>query len=479
MILTKFNIIAGYIIICQLITSACTHQNPTNRTGEPNNQNVVIIFTDDMGYGDISTYGQTTHQTPHIDKLAAEGTLFTDFYVPVPYCAPSRASLLTGRFPLRHGLIHNPTPDRGIRNDTIGISSNEILLGEVLQEEGYKTKLVGKWHLGHQRHFFPNQHGFDEYYGILYSNDMRPVQLIENLDTVEYPVDQQILTQKYTAQAIDFIHRHQKEPFFLHLCHAMPHKPLAASADFYTPETPNDLYDDVIRELDWSVGEVMAALKELDLLENTIVIFMSDNGGSWGGNNGGLKGMKARTWEGGTRVPFMIRGHDIPKGQTISTPAASVDIFPTLLHMLNIDPPPGRKLDGVNIMDIIKGEKTSHPPIFTMRQDKVMTIRSGNWKLFLRKPRYYLGPDDNYMKSWESRKPDGTTIIAPPEQPTPDLYPGIKPYPFDSFPLLFNLKEDKSEMKNLADDYPEKVKALRAEFDQFINSLQQDQDSHL
>jgi len=454
-----------------LIISGCNQTTQTNDEEEPKRQNVVIILTDDMGYGDISTYGQTIHQTPNIDQLAAQGTLFTDFYVPVPYCAPSRATLLTGRFPLRHGLIHNPTPDRGVENDTIGISAAELLLGEVLQNEGYKTKLIGKWHLGHQSKFFPTQHGFDEYYGILYSNDMRPVQLIENMDTVEYPVDQSLLTQKYTEKAIDFIHRNQDEPFFLHLCHAMPHKPLAASADFYTPATPDNLYDDVIRELDWSVGEVLNELESLDLMDNTIMIFMSDNGASWGGSNGGLKGMKARTWDGGTRVPFIIRGLDVPAGQQISTPAASVDIFPTLLNMLELDMPTDLILDGVNITEMIEGDMKSHPPIFTMRQDKVMTIRSGDWKLFLKEPRYYRGPDEKYREGWEARSPDGTTIIAPSEQPTPDLYPGIKPLPFDTFPLLFNLKEDFSEMKNVAAEYPEKVEELQTAYDQFIKSL--------
>ena len=153
-----------------------------SKLSQHNKQNVVIILTDDMGYGDISTYGQTNHLTPSIDQLASKGALFTDFYVPVPYCAPSRASLLTGRFPLRHQLIQNPTPDRGIRNDTIGIASDELLLGEILRQEGYRTKLVGKWHLGHQPEYFPTNHGFDEYYGILYSNDMRPVQMIENME---------------------------------------------------------------------------------------------------------------------------------------------------------------------------------------------------------------------------------------------------------------------------------------------------------
>ena len=432
-------------------------------------QNVIIIFTDDMGYGDISTYGQKEHITPNIDLLAKQGVKCTDFYVPVPYCAPSRATLLTGRFPLRHGLINNPSPDTGI--DSIGISSEELTLSEVLQGEGYATKLIGKWHLGHIEQYFPTKHGFDEYYGILYSNDMRPVQIVENLDTVEYPVDQSLLTKKYTEKAIEFIQRKKNEPFFLHLCHAMPHKPLAASKDFYTPQTPDNLYDDVIRELDWSVGKIMEELKKLNLLDHTIVIFMSDNGPSWGGSTGGLKGMKGRNWEGGTRVPFIIRSRNLPQNITINTPCWSPDIFPTILSMLDIAYPSINVLDGENIFNILTGSQIDHNPIFTMRSDRIMTIRKGDWKLFIYQPRYYKGIDPNYMISWNSRNPDGTTIIAPPEQYHPSAYPGIKPMDFNEFPLLFNLKEDKVENINYAKEYPEIVGELQEDYTSFLNSL--------
>ena len=437
--------------------------------GVKRRKNVIIIFTDDMGYGDISTYGQTHHSTPNIDLLAQQGVKCTDFYVPVPYCAPSRATLLTGRFPLRHGLIQNPAPDSGI--DSIGISQDEVTLGEVLQDQGYATKLVGKWHLGHIPQYFPTKHGFDEYYGILYSNDMRPVQIVENMDTVEYPVDQSFLTKKYTEKAIDFIRRKRDQQFFLHLCHAMPHKPLAASKDFYTPDTPDNLYDDVIRELDWSVGEVMGELKDLGIADQTIVIFMSDNGPSWGGSTGGLKGMKGRTWEGGTRVPFIIRDSSLSSGRTVATPCWSPDIFPTLLHMLDIPLPEGKTYDGENISDVLKGVSEIHGPIFSLRRDQVMTIRKGDWKLFLEKPRYYRGVDQNYLISWNKRNPDGKTIIAPAEQYHPTAYPGVKPMDFEEFPLLFNLKEDPEETTNLAGKYPELVQEMRQIYEEFMKSF--------
>lgn len=432
--------------------------------------NVVIILADDLGYGDVSCYGKSAVQTPQIDKLATEGVMCTDFYVPTPYCAPSRATLLTGRFPLRHGLTKNPTPDsEWMSYDTIGLAANEITLGEILGNNGYKTKLIGKWHLGHYEKFFPVNQGFDEYYGILYSNDMRPVQIVENRDTVEYPVDQRLLTQKYTAKAIDFITENKDQPFFLHLCQAMPHKPLAASDKFYTPETPNDLYQDVIRELDWSVGQVVQKLEELKILDNTILIFMSDNGPWYGGSTGGLKGMKATTWEGGTRVPFIIRyPKTIKANKVIDVPCWSPDILPTILALANITPATPNSIDGADIREVLNGYQRNHAPVFTMIEDRIMTVRKGNYKLFVDVPRYKRLPAD-----WvDSRGPDGTTILAPMEQATPAQYPGVIPEKSKNKIQLFNVKTDKTESKDLAVEMPEKVSELLTEYNKFEKSLQ-------
>ncbi len=216
-----------------LLVSACKNSEIALKPEQK--PNVLIILTDDMGYGDRSSYGQSNYQTPHIDKIAAHGVKSTDFYVPTPYCAPSRTTLLTGRFPLRHGLIKNPHPDGSEEANNVGISSEEILMSEVFREAGYATKMVGKWHMGHKKEFFPVEHGFDEYYGILYSNDMRPVQIIQDRDTVQYPVDQRFLTKDYTEKAIEFIKRKKDDPFFLYLAHAMPHKPLAARTGSIRP----------------------------------------------------------------------------------------------------------------------------------------------------------------------------------------------------------------------------------------------------
>ena len=359
----KIKYLNPFFALLFLLFVGCSNQKKEVQSQQK--PNVLIILTDDLGYGDISCYGQTDYQTPEIDKLAENGVLCTAFYVPTPYCAPSRATLLTGRFPLRHGLIRNPTPDAGI-ND-VGISANEITLGNVFQEAGYKTKCIGKWHLGPKPEFFPVNHGFDEYYGILYSNDMRPVQIIEDRDTVEYPVDQTQLTKKYTEKAIEFIERNQHNPFFLHLCHAMPHKPLAASDSFYTPETPDDLYADVLRELDWSVGEVMNTLKKLKILDNTIVIFMSDNGPWYGGSTGGLKGMKATTWEGGIRVPFIIQYPKVfPKNTVVDVPCWYHDIFPTFLALTHVVPDKSNLIDGREITYILKGNQTKIGTVFCM-----------------------------------------------------------------------------------------------------------------
>jgi len=434
--------------------------------------NVVIILTDDLGYGEVSCYNSNQIKTPNIDLLAEQGVKCTDFYVPTPYCAPSRATLLTGRFPLVHGMVRNPAPDADI-ND-VGISASEITLGEVFQEAGYNTKLIGKWHLGHKEEFFPVKHGFDEYFGILYSNDMRPVQLVQDMDTVEYPVDQNMLTKRYTEKAIEYIEQNQSEPFLLNLFHAMPHKPLGASDRFYTPETPSDLYLDVLRELDWSVGEIVATLRKLEIIDNTILIFMSDNGPWYGGNTGGLKGKKATTWEGGIRVPFIIRYPKVfPENISIDVPCWSPDIFPTLLSLTGVNPSLTlNEIQGEDITQILKGIKKDHAPVFSMRNSDIMSIRKGDWKLFVKEPRYYKTVDIRNWSDW--RGPDGETIIAPIEgQAKPNQYPGIvplKPWPPKQI-QLFNLRADPSESNDLASRYPNLVDELMQEYKDFESSF--------
>jgi uncharacterized sulfatase len=424
----------------------------------------VLIFADDLGYGDLGCQGHAEFKTPNLDRMAGEGVRLTDFYVPVPYCAPSRGTIMTGRYPWRHGVIRNPCPDAGV-ND-VGIPESEITLGEALQGDGYATCCVGKWHLGHHPQFYPCQNGFDEYLGILYSNDMRPVELIDGDRVVEYPVVQATLTKRYTKRAIRFIEKSQHRPFFLYLPHAMPHKPLAASEDFYK-KSGAGLYGDVIAELDWSVGQILDKLESLGLERNTLVIFTSDNGPWFGGSSGGLRGMKGQTWEGGIRVPMIARWPGkIPPGRVSHAPAGTIDVLPTLLELAGVELPDDRVIDGRDILPVLtSGAPSPHEALFAMHGPNLMTVRSGRWKLHVRKPPLW----PKHLKSdWvDPRGPDGVTILAPYEQATPDEQPdaGVGGAPGKPM-MLFDLEEDPSEQRNVAEEHPEVVERLEVLFDQ-------------
>ncbi len=434
--------------------------------------NIVLIVADDLGYGDLSCYGQKKWKTPRIDNLASQGVRLTDFYVPTPYCAPSRATLLTGKYPFNHGLMDNPAPDATAYFDTVGLPLKETLLSDVLKEQGYATTCIGKWHLGHQAKYLPTQRGFDSYYGIPYSNDMRPVHLLENKTVVEYPVVQSTLTSRYTMRAMEFIEKNKDVPFFLYLPHAMPHKPLAPSIDFYTPETKNDLYADVIRELDDSVGMILDKLNELSLNENTIVIFMSDNGPWFGGSTGGLRGMKALTWEGGLKVPFIIRWPgNIPQNQVLHNPVASMDIFPTLLNMAGIALPEKNKLDGKDITPVLtSSSETPHEALLGMFGREIYTVRSGPWKLHIKAR---TDTPDYMLTDWEDpRGPDGVTILGPYEQPRPSEYPGLLSGEGPENMMLFNLEKDPGEQHNVAAQHPEVVKTLMQFYKNQIQTIQ-------
>jgi uncharacterized sulfatase len=446
-------------------TAALLTRTAFSQTKRP--PNFIVIFADDLGYGDLACYGSKTNQTPNLDRMAAEGIRFTDFYVPMPFCAPSRAALLTGRYPFRNGVVGNPAPDSGI-ND-VGLPPAEVTIAEALKPKGYTSICIGKWHLGHKPELMPRKQGFDEYYGILYSNDMRPVQIVHNERVAQYPVVQSNLTQDYTKRATDFIERNRDKPFFLYLPHAMPHKPLAASEEFYTPHTPADLYADVIRELDWSVDRILAKVKELGLDDNTLVMFASDNGPWFGGSTSGLRGMKGATWDGGIRVPLIARWPGrIPSGRVCKEVCASIDVFPTLCNLAGAVLP-NATIDGRDIFPLMSsdGARSPHEAIFAMSGPELRVVRSGKWKLHVRTPAPgFQAMDAAAAAKWiDPRGPDGVTLIAQHEQARPDQYPGVLTGDAPRALMLFDVEADPSEQRDVAASHPEVVARLKALFD--------------
>ena len=454
--------------LCSLLVLLCVTGSWAATTAD--RPNVVIILADDLGYGDLGCYGHPKFKTPHLDRLAADGARLTQFNCPAPYCAPTRASLLTGRYPFRNGMTENPAPDgqRGSEND-LHLPESEITLAQLFQGAGYATGMVGKWHLGHAKPaWLPIRRGFDEYLGIPYSNDMRPVQLIEGDRRVEYPLVQANVTQRYTGRAIDFIKRNRSHSFFLYLAHAMPHKPLAASDKFYK-KSGAGLYADVMAELDWSVGQVLATLTELGLDEKTLVIFTSDNGAYFGGSTGGLRGMKASSYEGGFRVPCIARWPGkIPAGHVNHSPAVMMDLFSTTLRAAQISPPSDRVIDGRDIMPLFTTAAASpHDGILGQLGSNPLTIRDARWKLHVlpgQDPRAKLR--DSGANWVDPRAPDGVTILAPFEQYRPSDHPGLTTGVAPAPMQLFDLQADPSEQHDVAAAHPETVARLRKLYDE-------------
>lgn len=428
--------------------------------------NVIIVFADDLGWGDLGCYGHPQFKTPHIDRLAAEGARLTNFYSCCPYCAPSRVGLQTGRYQFRSGVVTNPAPDGGVNR--VGIPDDEITLGEAFQAAGYQTACIGKWHLGHQLNYYPTRHGYGEYLGILYSNDMRPVQLIDGQRVVEYPVFQPTLTRRYTERALAFIEQNRNQPFFLYLPHAMPHKPLAASERFYK-KSGAGLYGDVIAELDWSVGQVLDKLAELGIDGQTLILFTSDNGPWYGGSTGGLRGMKGQVFEGGIRVPLLARWPGtIPPGHVSDEPAITLDLFTTALLVAGINVPGDRVIDGKDILPLLTSEATSpHESLYSMRGDRLSTVRSGPWKLHMGpgggRARPTMAPEEKWV---DPRGPDGVTIVAQYEQAHPSQFPGVATGDPVEDLALFHLQSDPAEQHNVAAEHPDVVARLRRLFDQ-------------
>ncbi len=402
--------------------------------------NIILILADDLGYADIGAQG-AKHPTPNLDRMGREGARLTSFYTAGNVCTPTRSSLMTGGYPARVGL-HRGVLFPGYPN---GINASEITIAELLKSRGYATGMAGKWHLGDQPEFLPTRHGFDEYFGIPFSNDMGyehprnvriypPLPLLRGEKVIETEPDQRYLTRRYTEETIKFIEKNQARPFFFYLPHTMPHWPHYSSENF-AGKSGNGKYGDAVTELDWSTGEILAALKRLKLDEKTLVIFLSDNGGPvvQGATNTPLRGAKASAWEGGHRVPFIARWPKrIPAGKVVGEMAASFDLYPTLAKLGGARIPTDRIVDGKDIWPLLaakNGAKTPHEAFFYFTNNgRLQGVRSGKWKLLVPLPLPANANRDNFVTE----------------------------------PSLLDLDADIGETKNVAAENPEVVKRLQA-----------------
>jgi len=415
--------------------------------------NIILIYLDDMGYGDLGITGATGFQTPHINKLAQQGALLTHYYAPQAVCSASRLGLLTGCYPNRLGF-HGALDHRS----AIGIAAAETTLPEMLKHQGYATAAFGKWHLGHTPAYLPLSHGFDTFFGIPYSNDMWPqhpvtknyypdLPLIEGNKTIATNPDQAQFTTRFTNRTIDFIHAHKKQPFFIYLAHPMPHVPLFVS-DKFKGESQQGLYGDVMMEIDWSVGEIVKQVHQLGIEKNTLIILTSDNGpwinyGNHAGSTGGLREGKGTTYEGGQRVPciFWWPGRIAP-GQVSDALACGMDILPTLAEVTGSSLPP-LPIDGVSLWPLLSGKASQGPRstfFYYYRKNNLEAIRHGHWKLvFEHTGRSYAG-----------------------QVPGKDGMPGPAPENVQVSPALYDLRRDPGEQFNLFEHHPDVVAKLSA-----------------
>jgi arylsulfatase A-like enzyme len=458
---------------------------PIVRAAETPRPNFIVILADDVGWGDLGCYGNTNVATPRLDRVAREGVRFTDFYAAAPFCSPSRTALLTGRHPARCGVPYVLFPA-----EHHGLPPDEITLAEHLKARGYATACVGKWHLGWDKPFRPLRQGFDEFFGLPYSNDARewavgepftqttclmPLPLVDGERVLEAPVDQATLTQRYTRRAVQFIRDHRDQPFFLYLAHTMPHIPQHASAKF-AGRSKAGLYGDVIEELDWSVGTILDTLRELGLASKTLVVFSSDNGAvvrprNWksgqgsfagrdfGGSNGGLRGAKGQTFEGGMRVPGLFWWPDkISAGQTINAPASLLDLFPTFAKLAGMPLPQDRVYDGHDLGPLLRGERKSGEPapFFYYFGPQLQAVRQGEWKLFLQ---ITNAPQPAPRSLWYDHQP----ALAEKHH---RLWPKA---------TLHDLNRDPAEQRDVAAQHPDIVEKLLALARVFDAGLQREQ----
>jgi arylsulfatase A-like enzyme len=444
-----------FTLLLAVLTVAATCLFPLDiPAGEASPPNFIILFADDLGYGDLGCYGHPTIRTPNLDRMAQEGMRFTDFYSAAPVCTPSRAALMTGRLPIRSGMCSD-TRRVLFPNSAGGIPETEITLAEALKAKGYRTGCVGKWHLGHLPQYLPTRNGFDFYFGIPYSNDMDAlkdvpgsdsrslapnteafnVPLLRNEEIIQRPADQNTLTKRYTEEAIGFIKENKDKPFFLYMPHTFPHIPLFASEDF-KGKSERGLYGDAVEELDWSVGKVLDTLRDENLAENTLVFFTSDNGpwlitGVVGGSAGLLRDGKGSTWEGGMREPCIAWWPEkVDAGAVNRSLASTMDLFTTCLTLAGAEVPDDRIIDGVDMSPTLlgtgPGQRDSY---FYYRGTRLFAVRKGPYKA------HYLTQPSYREKEITEHDP----------------------------PVLYHLGHDPSEQYDVAQDHPEVLAEIAAE----------------
>ncbi|MBN2132134.1 MAG: sulfatase [Sedimentisphaerales bacterium] len=382
--------------------------------------NFVVIFIDDMGYGDIGPFGSTVNRTPHLDRMAREGMKLTSFYVASPVCSPSRAALLTGCYPRRVGLARGSGHAVLFPGDPHGLHPNEITIAELLKRAGYATGCFGKWHLGDQPQFLPTNQGFDTYFGIPYSNDMWPphtrwpfpalpiLRGTEIVDQVDNMDDQATLCRRFTEEAVAFIKTHRERPFFVYLPHAFVHNPRRAGPKFMAGAKTVEQAQ--VEEVDWSVGEILRAVRETGIAEKTLVLFTSDNGAAGGLSSGPLRGGKGSAWEGGVREPTLAWWPGtIPAGSVCDKVATAMDLLPTFVTLAGAAAPSDRVIDGKDIRPLLlarPGARSPHESIFYHQGTTLRAVRSGPWKLFRNGSLYHLEDDIGERNNVAADHPD-------------------------------------------------------------------------
>lgn len=441
------------LVVTFLTLFSCARQADPNETP----LNFIVIFTDDQGYGDLGSFGHPTIKTPNLDQMAMEGQKWTQFYAAAPVCTPSRAGLLTGRYPIRNGMTSSKSAVL-FPNSAGGLPASEVTIAEVLKQKNYATAMIGKWHLGHLPEYLPTAQGFDYYYGIPYSNDMDArdkaheylknaddpnylantqmfnVPLMENERIIERPADQNTITKRYTEKAMAYINAQKDEPFFLYLAHSLPHIPLFAHPDF-VGSSQQGLYGDVIQEIDWSVGQILQTLKGLKIDDHTVVVFTSDNG-PWlmykthGGSAGPLRAGKGTTFEGGQRVPAIFWGPGTVKPMVVDAMGSTLDLIHTFASLSGTQIPADRKMDSHDLSPVLKGTDTQskRTDFFYWTDAELFAVRSDEWKLHV-------------------------------QQTEPVVY--WRPTKTLENPELYNLEADISERYDQAQKHPEIVARLK------------------